>query len=247
MRTQYLFGIQSKPTTPYLTNEHSHSFWQLEINLRGQFSLNTPTESLTLKRNEMVLIPPYLSHSFHYPTSQIHYLSIKFEAPKNKESTQLTHIRPNSLNTHLREMFILLQPSTSKASKHNQAILNSLLSALMFEQWPRITDTSNQTDPIISKVKQCVEDTQGTGITVEALASQVGMSPSRLLTRFRHQEKRTLKNYIDQERAECACDLLKYSTMNIAEIADQMNFPDIYSFSRFFKRMKGISPKQFRT
>ena len=56
-----------------------------------------------------------------------------------------------------------------------------------------------------------------------------------------------LKAYIDNELAERARRYLDYSERNISEVASQLGFPDIYSFSRFFSRMnKGLSPTAFR-
>ncbi|MCH5242647.1 MAG: helix-turn-helix domain-containing protein [Muribaculaceae bacterium] len=40
--------------------------------------------------------------------------------------------------------------------------------------------------------------------------------------------------------------LLKSTDYNIKEIADELNFADQGSFSKYFKRLKGISPKNCR-
>jgi len=40
--------------------------------------------------------------------------------------------------------------------------------------------------------------------------------------------------------------LLKTSKLNINQIADQLRFADTPSFSKFFSRLNGMSPKDYR-
>ena len=53
------------------------------------------------------------------------------------------------------------------------------------------------------------------------------------------------KEFIDHERAKIAKRLLKYSEMNVSEIADLMEFDDAYCFSKFFRRITGIPPGKY--
>jgi len=39
---------------------------------------------------------------------------------------------------------------------------------------------------------------------------------------------------------------LQTSQLSIAQIADQLHFADTPSFSKFFSRLKGMSPKEYR-
>jgi transcriptional regulator GlxA family with amidase domain len=41
--------------------------------------------------------------------------------------------------------------------------------------------------------------------------------------------------------------LLQTSPMSIAQIAEHLHFADTPSFSKFFLRMKGVNPKEYRT
>jgi AraC-like DNA-binding protein len=63
---------------------------------------------------------------------------------------------------------------------------------------------------------------------------------------FRTSEGTALKRYVDRERCRVAESLVMYSDLNVGEIAESLNFIDIYSFSRFFKRQTGKSPRDFR-
>ena len=57
---------------------------------------------------------------------------------------------------------------------------------------------------------------------------------------------RTVGQYIDQMLLMEAAWLLQTTTLTVAQIADQLHFADTTTFARFFKRLKGCTPKEFR-
>lgn len=57
---------------------------------------------------------------------------------------------------------------------------------------------------------------------------------------------RTVVGYINQMLIMEASFLLRTTTLTIAEIADRLHFADTPSFSKFFSRLKGISPRAYR-
>ena len=40
--------------------------------------------------------------------------------------------------------------------------------------------------------------------------------------------------------------LLNYSEMSVSEIAYELGYTDLQTFSRFFKKQQGVSPNDFR-
>ena len=57
---------------------------------------------------------------------------------------------------------------------------------------------------------------------------------------------RTVLDFINQILAVEASWLLQHTNKTVVQIAENLHFADHASFSRFFKRMKGTSPKDFR-
>ncbi len=56
----------------------------------------------------------------------------------------------------------------------------------------------------------------------------------------------TAKEWIDRAVATCAKVMLRHGNKQIVEISDEMNFPNPSFFCKFFKRMTGITPQQYR-
>ena len=57
---------------------------------------------------------------------------------------------------------------------------------------------------------------------------------------------RTVVNYINQLLLMEASYLLRQTSLSVAQIADRLHFADTTTFGRFFTRLKGVSPKEFR-
>ena len=57
---------------------------------------------------------------------------------------------------------------------------------------------------------------------------------------------RTVVDYINQLLLMEAIFLLRQTTLSIAQIADNLHFAETTTFARFFKRMKGVNPREFR-
>ena len=56
----------------------------------------------------------------------------------------------------------------------------------------------------------------------------------------------TFKEYLLKVRIGYACQLLIEDVLSIAEIAYESGFQNISNFNRQFKRIKGITPKEFK-
>lgn len=56
----------------------------------------------------------------------------------------------------------------------------------------------------------------------------------------------TVVGYINQMLLMEASFQLRTSQLSISQIADRLHFADTPSFSKFFSRMKGMSPREYR-
>lgn len=84
-------------------------------------------------------------------------------------------------------------------------------------------------------------------ITSQTLSDLCYMNESHFCRFFKKNFGKTPLAYINEYRIEKACDMLLSTTASITEIALSSGFEDINYFSRTFKKLKGVSPSQFRT
>ena len=71
-------------------------------------------------------------------------------------------------------------------------------------------------------------------------------SESHLRLMFRKHTGMSIGGYIQKVKIEKARSLLLGSDSNISEVADACGFGSLYSFSRAFKRVTGLSPRGYR-
>lgn len=78
-------------------------------------------------------------------------------------------------------------------------------------------------------------------------AEQLHVTTIHLSRVVRQVSSRTVADYINQMLLMESLWLLKTTTLPLSIIADRLCFSDPSSFGRFFLRMRGISPKQYRS
>ena len=77
-------------------------------------------------------------------------------------------------------------------------------------------------------------------------ADQLHITTIHLSRIVRQVTGRTVVDYINQMLLMEASWLMQSSDLSIAAIAERLHFADQSSFGRFFTRMKGLTPKQYR-
>ena len=83
-------------------------------------------------------------------------------------------------------------------------------------------------------------------ISADDLAKHAGISRTECFKSFAEVLKKTPVTYLNEYRLSTAAMLLTYSDRNITEIALSCGFTDTSYFAKMFRRVYGISPKQYR-
>lgn len=82
--------------------------------------------------------------------------------------------------------------------------------------------------------------------SVKEYAELLNKSPKTLSNIFSKIGTKTPLQYIQDRRILEARRLLRYSNLQIQEIAYEIGYEDIQTFSRFFKKKEGMSPSEFK-
>lgn len=104
-----------------------------------------------------------------------------------------------------------------------------------------------QYSTIIGKALTYIHTDIGVDLSLNVLAEQLNINASYLSMLFKKEMGMTLTDYVNKYRIEHAAKLLLCTNLPIKSIAVQCGIPDIYYFTRLFKRIMGTTPKAFRT
>jgi AraC-like DNA-binding protein len=222
---------------------HSHSFWQLEYIVSNEIILYLNNEKKIIKPPCLIFIPPHVKHGFSYPSDHISLYSLKFKITGGNKSSQLLITSPSAET----QPFCKILENETLGKK---AVDANRIEEILLPLWKRYFVSPHQKNQSIQNLNQeirnYVDSLRGKRIAVSELAGFFSYSPGHLSRYFRSQNNQSLKKYIDIKCADYAKEALLYSDKSISEIAAQLDFQDLFSFSQFFKRHTGVNPSQFK-
>lgn len=246
MQCQYLYHQHKRLTyqNSHRVRNHSHTFWHLDWFREGQGKMFLDFESKDISSGTVILVPSGTNHGFCYEgTTDI--LSIKFELHNAPKSLQAICVKADSLEEsiiHNLEFLVI----DKYVAPPVQGIVEHLLSALACSLKARIKTESYSEQSFAGKVIHYIQANINNGLTVDSTATQFGYSVNHFSARFKKETDQSIKQYIDQQRCYEAQKLLRYTDMAISNIADELQFPNVFSFSRFFKRLANDTPGEWR-
>lgn len=106
---------------------------------------------------------------------------------------------------------------------------------------------SDDTRSWLDAVDGILEDQMKQGaLDVKALAASLHVSPRTLSRKFNSAVGLSPVDYILRFRMERACALLSEGRLNVAEVAAACGMDDPAYFSRFFRKMTGMTPTEYQ-
>ena len=240
-QVKYLYGSFVERNAVAVTPHVHADYWQLEIAVSGSFTLHLDDRECEIPPGTAVFVPPGVRHTFFYPNPDGAFATAKFKAASGFSGFQVGIVPPGPAESYfLSEIVRLLRQLPPEFER----IVAMLLGNLFVLHYGGRKD---QGTPKIVSIIDSLIGRAGGRVRIRELAERSGYSRDYLNRVVKARFGIPLKTYIDNELAERARRYLDYSERNISEVAEQLGFPDIYSFSRFFSRMNGgLSPTAFR-
>jgi AraC-like DNA-binding protein len=110
---------------------------------------------------------------------------------------------------------------------------------------PLVVD--NNSDQCLNRILTYIaNEYKDPGLTVNRIASEVGLLPVKITQILREKKNCSYKQYLNAIRLTEAKRLLLETDRNIVDIAVKVGYSSITHFNRIFKEMEGVSPRQFR-
>lgn len=229
-------------------NMHAHKFWQLEIVTRHHVAYTMLNEERQLlSAGDMLLIPPDLEHEFVYEPPGAAWITLKFErSPADCLQREVTLRK--SLFTEKFTASLLAMVTGTILRPYEKRFVEGMLEALfMYLESEEADQTEDAPSQLIRTVTDMVRERNGKPISVDEIAQELSYTRSHISKLFRQLTGESLKSFIDRIRLDKAKEMLRYSEFNISYITEELGFKDIFTFSRFFKRMTGVNPRQYRS
>lgn len=116
----------------------------------------------------------------------------------------------------------------------------------MLTAHPDKTWCSPDTNTNILRLLRFIDQNYYLDIDVNVLCSQINYSRSYLSRVFKAEVGMTIPEYLCRVRMDNAKVLLKDPSLSIKEVASSVGVDDPFYFSKLFKKVTGLSPKEYR-
>lgn len=98
---------------------------------------------------------------------------------------------------------------------------------------------------IVVNVKKYIKEHIEEKLTLNKVAEVFNISPNYLSILFSKYNDAGFTDYINQSKVEAAKDMMKDGTLKIYEISDILGFESAFYFSRVFKKITGVAPRDY--
>lgn len=145
------------------------------------------------------------------------------------------------------EMIARLIQERERREKYCDETCSAMLKCILL-QLLRLPGAGERSVPApVLQVKEYLEAHCRESISGEQLGRLFGYHPFYLNRLFRRYTGQTIHLYQMQCRMRAACTLLSASPMSIREIADSLGFSSPSYFSELFRKLRGVSPAEYRS
>lgn len=237
------YGISSKQ---FVVKSNIHNFWQMEFILDGAVLVCFDKSQRVLSEGEILIIPPGVKHHFAYNSPRKTW-SFKFnQTPdfiKNPKVILLSD--KNRASKKLSNIFFLLLADYRHIPNIDYPTLEYLIGGLMAINYITLDKYKNIPEWVII-AKEFITINIENNINLEDLAEHLNYTRIHLSRLCKKHLNMKLKDFFDLEVMDIAKKKLLYSNKTITTIAKETGFNDIYTFSRFYKRVTSLTPSQQR-
>jgi AraC family transcriptional regulator len=235
----------SRATLP----RHAHELPHFCFVLTGNYQENIGGRTFARAPATLVFYPPDVSHGEEHFTNGRHFLV-------EIDLTSLQRVK--EYGARLREPVLLVgAPSIwlaarmyrefSERDTFSPLILESISTELLIAASRKEMPTSERKPPSwLKSIKECLRETFSEPPDLKELGEAVNIHPTHIARVFRQFEHCTVGDYIREVRINYARHRMLESNDSLVEIALAAGFADQTHFTRSFKRVTGMTPKEFR-
>ncbi len=186
---------------------------------------------------------------FVYPLydgkSIIGFISVGGYASAQRESYLARKVQDATLpESELKKAYHTLKTSIPD-KKQIDTLLFPLFQMLELAWRTTASEDSAQSTPI-SRICEYIRQNFTADLCAQVLCQEFSCSRSYLSHAFKQQTGKSVAAYLTDVRLSYAKHLLRYSAMNVTQIAFSTGFEDSNYFSTVFKKHEGLSPLAYR-
>lgn len=225
------------------------------IDGEGSYTVNNKTH--LLKKNQGFLIRPgtvtYYEAAKDNPWS---YMWIGFNGVKaetylnyanlNEENLIFEYSKDSTLKDYISEMLKLNEMDYSNELKI-EGLLYFFMSKLVETRKDVFSQKAYKSAELyLEKSIEFIENNYSNNIKINDIATYIGINRSYLTHIFKKNINISPQDFLVNYKIDKACNLLQNTDLSIKVVAKSIGYSDPLTFSKIFKKVKDLSPKNYR-
>ena len=233
---------------------------EVQINLKkyvlksGTIALHVPENIIQIQSSDNLIIYPFIISSdyiqkIHFETKDLINL---YMAAKTLPVFPLEYSDIHILEKYYYLLESILQTYTDYKSKITIGIVTSFMYKIFEVLVTKLKENEHKRkipercEIVFNDFIKEVNLFNGTEHSLSFFADRLNLTPNYLSARVKEYSGRTAMEWIEDSVILEAKTMLKHTDLSIQEIAYKLNFPTQTFFGKYFKRITGMSPKQYK-
>ncbi|MDU2674279.1 MAG: AraC family transcriptional regulator [Clostridium sp.] len=265
---ELIYISKSKFENDWHSTLHMHPFTEIFFITSGQGTFQIGDEIVSVKESDLILINPNCSHTersvsssnpLEYIVFAINNLAIG-TLPSNltNDDTKDTLNTYKILNFNKKKSEILYNLNTlirelEEKNLNYELACKSILTLFLIQVMRNtssdifITENFEKINIECMKIKNYIDSHYSENITLDFLSNLTYVNKFHLVHLFTKEMGISPINYLINKRIDESKNLLSTTNYSIRDISSIVGFSNSSYFSQMFKKITGISPKDFRS
>lgn len=240
-----VINYTGKNLRTYEVSQHKHDFWEFIYCTGGDGTITFEDgRTIDYTQHQLVLVPPGVLHTNQSERGfkNIH-MTISGWTPPFKTPQLLDDNSHRDLHTVMSMCYRYFNMSIREQPK-----LMISLTELLLNMLSAFSGSSGNSQHVENMANMIVDNFSDPSFSVDEIYSDIPLSKDYLRRQFIKEKGISPLQFLNQTRINYAQKLLLSRNINnykIYEIAEMCGFLDQLYFSRVFKKISGVSPKQY--
>ena len=246
-------GFFPKAKAHYYEREEGADQYILIYCTEGKGVIEVEDEKYFLGKSDAFCIPRNVCHRYYADEREPwSILWVHFKGDNTKlfplEERRLVHLNSRHSDNQMMVLFkLLFKVLERNYNLGNFIYISQVLSLIRAEIYYREKlDESTTQDRHVTQVIRFMYQNLSGNLTLEDISNQVQLSKSYLNAIFKTHTGRSPVEFFIHLKMQEACKLLKSTDLYVYEVSVRLGYSDPYYFSRIFKKVVGVSPKDYK-